>query len=235
MSEVLTLGVPDDDGGVVLLVPSATCRSAAGCSDRMTRGRGSFSEPAAAGFRVARTTGRATRGQRDRDPMKNMTMSRKRSESSPRGSVGRRWRRAPPRGRTQDAAHRQGDEEDARLHFERTGGEDERGERERRRNQIEDRERNRPFGATRRGIARQPFARDPPFEPLFADLHAHPERGPGADDRSDGGQQRHEPPERASCAERIMTAASMPKGSEKNSVESSAASTKTPSGRGGGQ
>ena len=32
-SEVLTLGVPDADGEVMLIGPTATCRSAAGCTD----------------------------------------------------------------------------------------------------------------------------------------------------------------------------------------------------------
>jgi tRNA-binding protein len=36
MSEVLVLGVPDEDGEVVLIRPDKTCRSAGGCIDAET-------------------------------------------------------------------------------------------------------------------------------------------------------------------------------------------------------
>ena len=70
------------------------------------------------------------------------------------------------------------------LHLERSGGQHERGEWERRRDEIEHRQSDCTFLAHAVPHPRQALWRDPSLESLFSDLDAHPEREEGASDRS---------------------------------------------------
>ena len=82
------------------------------------------------------------------------------------------------------AARSERDEERGRFHFEGTRGDHEGGEGKRRRNQIEDGERDRAAVADPAADPVEPLRRHVAVETFFADLHAHPERERGAGDRS---------------------------------------------------
>lgn len=94
----------------------------------------------------------------------------------------------------EQTAERERGEEHRCFYFERPGGDHERGERKRRRNQIEDGERDRAAVADAGTDSVEPFLRHVPIQTFFADLHSGPERERCASDGSERRQQRHDPP-----------------------------------------